>query len=192
MSRITTATGTTTFSSVALPPSAAGLTIFVENAAANPVQVFGAGTDTINGIATATGVAQMPSSVVVYTCYTAGSWFAANLGTGYFGSFETSSAQTSLTAHAGGGQGSALQITAMVAQFSTVATTGDSAVLPLATGLPTGAALTISVVNTGANSMNVFCPVGGTMNGVSNGSAAVSNTVPTIFFATSPSAWFSK
>jgi hypothetical protein len=178
--------------SVALPASAPGLTIFIENAGANAMQVYGAGTDTINGVATATGVSQMANSVVVYTCYTAGAWFAANLGTGYFGSLESSSAQTGLTAHAGGGQGSAVPITAMIAQFSTVATTGDSAVLPSAAGLPAGTALTITVINNGANSMNVFCPAGSTMNGTSNGSASVTNTTPSIFFATSPTAWVSK
>lgn len=190
MNRVTTVA--TAGDSVALPASASGLTIIVENAGANPMQVYGSGTDTVNGVATATGVSQMPNSVVIYTCYTAGAWFAANLGTGYFGSLETSSAQIGLTAHAGGGQASATPITAMTAVFSTVATTADSAVLPSATGLPTGAVLTISVINNGANSMAVFCPTGSTMNGTSNGSVTVTNTTPTIFYATSPTAWVSK
>lgn len=178
--------------SAVLPASVGGLTILINNAGSNPMQVYGLGTDTINGVASGTGVSQMAGSEVIYVCHATGNWEANGLGTGYFGSLESSSAQTGLTAHAGGGQGSAMLITSMIAQFSTVATTGDSAILPTATGLPSGAALTITVINNGANSMNVFCPSGGTMNGTSNGSATVTNTTPTIFFATSATAWFSK
>jgi hypothetical protein len=59
---------------VSLPPSQVGLRIVVINAGANPMQVFGAGTDTINGIATATGVSQSPGTVGTYTCIVAGNW----------------------------------------------------------------------------------------------------------------------
>lgn len=178
--------------SVRLPPSFSGASIFVENAGANPLQMYGSANDTINGVAGATGVSQMPNSVAIYTCYTAGAWFVANLGTGYFGSLETTSVQTGLTAKAGGGQSGATAITAMNAQFSTVTTAADSAVLPSATGLPVGAMLTISVINNGANTMAVFAPNGSTMNGTLNGSASVTNSVPLIFYAISPTAWVSK
>ena len=72
-----------------LPASQAGLTIIVENAGANAMQVFGAGTDTVNGVATATGVSQMAGSVVLYTCRTAGAWFSEGLATGFVGSLQT-------------------------------------------------------------------------------------------------------
>ena len=179
--------------SAVLPSSVPGLTILINNAGANAMQVYGFNTDTINGVASGTGVSQMAGSEVIYVCHGTGNWEANGLGTGYFGSLESSSAQTGLTAHAGGGQGSAFQITSMIAQFSTVASSGDSAVLPLATGLPSGAVLTVTVINTAAaNPMNVFCPSGGTMNGTSNGSVSVTNTTPIIFFAVSPTAWVSK
>jgi hypothetical protein len=42
--------------SVKLPPSAPGLTILVINSGAFPMQVFGASTDTVDGVATAVGV----------------------------------------------------------------------------------------------------------------------------------------
>lgn len=64
--------------SVLLPPSQPGLQIQLLNGGANAMQVFGSGTDTINGIATATGVSQSPGSVVVYTCLTAGAWYTDN------------------------------------------------------------------------------------------------------------------
>jgi hypothetical protein len=38
------------------------------------MQVFGAGTDTINGIATATGVSQGVNTNATYVCTTAGNW----------------------------------------------------------------------------------------------------------------------
>lgn len=43
--------------SVMLPPGYIGLEVFLVNAGANSMQVFGAGSDTINGVATGTGVA---------------------------------------------------------------------------------------------------------------------------------------
>lgn len=62
--------------SVRLPASAAGLAITITNSGANSMQVYGAGTDTINGVATGTGVAQLPGQTVVYTCAVAGNWLA--------------------------------------------------------------------------------------------------------------------
>jgi hypothetical protein len=171
--------------SVALPVSFAGLTIIVENAGANPMQVYGAGTDTINGVATATGVSQMASSVVIYTCYTAGAWFANGLGTGYSGSLETQSSANALTAHAGGGQGSALQITTMMARFTTVATIADSAILPVS-----AAGLVITVMNGATNSMNVFPDTGGAINGGSaNAAFAVAGGKTATFFCPAPLVW---
>ena len=60
--------------SVRLPPSVAGLWVEIVNKGANPLQVFGAGTDTINGIATATGISQGINTNATYTCTTAGNW----------------------------------------------------------------------------------------------------------------------
>ena len=73
-------TVTTAADSVALPaPSYVGQQItVVNNAAANSMQVFGSGTDTINGVATATGVAQAAGKMAIYraaTIGTAAAWF---------------------------------------------------------------------------------------------------------------------
>lgn len=57
--------------SVKLPAGAVGLHVFVKNSAANSMQVFGNGTDTINGVATATGVAQAAGKGAIYFCTTA-------------------------------------------------------------------------------------------------------------------------
>jgi hypothetical protein len=62
--------------SVKLPASAVGLLVYVKNSAAsNSMQVFGAGTDTIDGVATGTGVAQASGKGALYFCPTVGTWF---------------------------------------------------------------------------------------------------------------------
>jgi len=73
--------------------------------------------------------------------------------------FQYESTQDGLTAHAGGGQAAASQITAMNARITTVATAADSVVLP-----PSKAGLIIYVTNAAANSMNVFPAIGDTIN----------------------------
>lgn len=62
--------------SVKLPVSVAGLVVYVVNgAASNSMQVFGAGTDTINDVATGTGVAQAAGKAATYVCPVAGKWY---------------------------------------------------------------------------------------------------------------------
>lgn len=55
--------------SVKLPPGYPGLEITIHNAAANSIQVFGSGSDTINEIATGVGVTQNAALSAIYTCY---------------------------------------------------------------------------------------------------------------------------
>lgn len=59
----------------ALPPATAGRRITVINAGAHAMQVFGQSPDTINGVATATGVSQV-AGVTTYCCPVNGQWFA--------------------------------------------------------------------------------------------------------------------
>ena len=56
-----------------------------------------------------------------------------------------------ITAHAGGGQGSATALTSQINIITTVATTADSVILPAAASLSE-----IVVINRGANSLAVF------------------------------------
>lgn len=70
----------TAANSVKLPaPSVVGQVVaVVNNAASNSMQVFGSGTDTINGVATGTGVAQAAGKMGYYqaaTTGTAAAWF---------------------------------------------------------------------------------------------------------------------
>lgn len=62
--------------SVKLIPALPGKWQLVTNAhASNSMQVFGQGTDTINGVATGTGVAQANGVSALYYCATLGAWF---------------------------------------------------------------------------------------------------------------------
>lgn len=183
VNRVTTVA--TAGDSVSLPASAAGLDVVVINAGANPMQVYGAGTDTINGVATGTGVSQMPSSVVIYVCATAGAWSAEGISSGFSGSLQTFSYANNLTAHAGGGQASALALTALVNNVATVATAGDSVALPVS-----AAGLEITVVNSSTKSMQVFGAGTDTINGVATatGVAQMANSVVT-YFSTAAGTW---
>lgn len=145
--------------SVKLPASAPGLELIIINHGANTLQVYGAGTDTIDDVATATGVSQMVSSMCIYTCATAGAWYSNGLGTGYSGSLPTESFKDNITAFATGGQASATQMTTVFNRFTTVASAGDSAKLPVSAG-----GLNITVANASANSMNVFPQTGDQIN----------------------------
>jgi len=168
-----------------LPPAVAGLTLMVIHHGVKPMQVYGNGADTIDDQAATTGVSQMVNSVVVYVCTTPGKWYANGLGTGFAGSFETQSYADALTAHAGGGQGSATAITTMMSRFTTVATIADSAILP--TGV---AGMNLTVINATANSMNVFPDTGSTINGgAANAAYALAGGKTAIFYTTVAGAW---
>jgi len=165
--------------SVALPLATdAGLSIVVMNADARAMQVFGnfvAG-DKINGEATGTGVSQMPFSMVEYRCIEAGRWITLDtIGTGSSGSFKTVSFANALTAFAGGGQASATQISTSLARFTTVATSGDSAKLPVA-----APGLVVTVINAGAQPMNVFPSTGDAIDGLA-ANAALQLPVKSVF-----------
>jgi len=63
--------------SVMLPATvgtAGGKIAVVINNTATSMQVYGAGTDTINGVATGTGVAQAANTVKFYVCTLPGAW----------------------------------------------------------------------------------------------------------------------
>lgn len=68
------ATVATAADGVALPSAVPGEYVTVINDAAKAIQVFGAAGDTINGIASATGIPQPPNSSATYSCVVAGQW----------------------------------------------------------------------------------------------------------------------
>lgn len=94
-------------------------------------------------------------------------------------------AATSITAHAGGGQGSATILAKEYNNITVSATAGDSVVLPTA-----ALGLVVTVINTGAAASDVFPATGGTINGGA-ANAAVSCPVGAriIFVGQSATAW---
>ena len=176
--------------SVRLPASQPGLEIMVINHGANAVQVYGTSTDTINDVATGTGVSQMANSIVIYTAASTGAWYTDGLALGYSGSLQTSSFSNGIVAHAGGGQAAATPLTTMLNRVLTVATIGDSVQLPLA--VP---GLSITVTNAATNSMNLYSNYNGgtpadSINGAANTAAyAVAGGKTVIFNSVAAGLW---
>jgi hypothetical protein len=144
---------------VTLPASLAGLDVYVINQSGSPIQVYGLGADTIDGQVATAGVQQMNGSMCIYSCATAGAWFSNGIGTGYAGQYPTLSYTNGITAHAGGGQGSAVPLTTVINRVTTVGTAGDSVVMPAS-----APGMQIMVANAAANSMNVFPASGDAIN----------------------------
>jgi hypothetical protein len=198
VNRIDTATapgvGTTLGDGVCLMPSASGLTIIVNNNTANPVQVYGWGSDTINGVAGSTGIPIPPNAIMMFVCAqgyvgaTGGAWFV-DTGIGYSGALNTALAQDSVTA-AGASQATA---TALTGQVNTVNN------VPAGTGVnlpPSAPGQMVTVINTGANPLLVYPYKGAsdTINGIAAtqgvslfpGTAAVFNCTATGAWTTQP------
>lgn len=73
----TVTTVATAADSVVLPSAVAGSVVWLRNAdAADAVQVFANGTDTINGTAGATGISVANSKTVLFVAATNGVWFS--------------------------------------------------------------------------------------------------------------------
>jgi len=183
INRITTAA--TSGDSVMLPPTTqypssgdaynvgsvvqgVGQTVFVINHGANPIQVFGNGTDTIDDVASATGVNQMQGSLVLYTCTSVGKWYSEGLATGYSGSLQTFSAQNNLLSATVNSQTAILTKTSlsavtMIDRFFQTINFSDSV---NAIGLPPSAVgLDLLIANANTGSLNIYA---GSTNDVIN------------------------
>ncbi len=75
--------------SVKLPASSVGTVITVSNQGANAAQIFGTSPDTINGVATGTGISIPVGAIFVFTCAVVGNWLQ-NVQTGgaFTGTFD--------------------------------------------------------------------------------------------------------
>lgn len=173
--------------SVALPPSIAGLEVVVINHGANPMQVYGAGTDKIDDIASATGVTQMANSFVIYSCATAGNWYSEGLANGFAGGLQTVSTLDNITA-AGASQGTATVLPTRMAYNVTTVAAGTGVLLP-----PSVAGAEIAVNNLGANALLIYPNGAETINALaaSAGFSAAINTV-TILYCFTAGKWYTK
>ena len=70
----TVATAAAASASVRLTSCVSGRQQTVANLGANAIQVFGSGSNTINGVAAATGVSQAVGKIATYTCTGGGNW----------------------------------------------------------------------------------------------------------------------
>lgn len=148
---------------VKLPAALAGLSIIVINKGANAVQVYGAGSDTVDGIAAATGVTQMVSSVCIFFCTTAGAWDTEGLGTGYSGNLQTLNYIDSLTA-VGTTQGAALALTNAINRVTTsTATSAPFNGVSLPASSP---GLQVEVINSSSNPIQAYGAGTDTINGI--------------------------
>jgi len=188
ISRIDTSTapaaGTVLGDGVALmsatPPAGGntGLTVIVWNNTANPVQLYGAGSDTVNGVAGATGIAMPPNSVYMCVSTVSGVWAIDGVGAGAAGGLPTNLAVNGLTAHAGGGQGSATALPAIFNRVATVASVGDSVLLPAS-----AVGLFVQVSNAAAaNAMDIFPATGDAIDALGANVAIRINAGTTVQF----------
>ena len=186
LNRVTTATATTApYSSVRLPASAGGLTIIVTNHASNPIQVFGAGTDQIDDVATATGVTQMANSMVIYSCNTVGYWYSEGLALGFVRGYalQTSSA-LQVAANTGNTQALGTPISTMITEFTLTA--AASGLLP-----PSAVGMNLMVHNISATyTLTVFPNTGEAINGGSaNAGLSLPPNTSTTFTVTVVGMW---
>lgn len=94
--------------------------------------------------------------------------------------------QSGLTAHAGGGQSSALALPSVaMVQVDTVASSDDSVKLPLAT-----AGSMILVANAGASTLGVYGSGSDTINGTAGSSEySIATNVSVLFFCAKAGQW---
>jgi hypothetical protein len=181
-----------------LPFGAPGLAVTVINAGANTMQVYAAQSgDTLNGIVGSTGIPVMPGGCVNFYAASikAGltTWTCQDVGVGNSGAFPTLAYQTGLVAGTTQTAAGGTPITSSIAEFDTVASSGNSGTLPAAQP-----GMQLNVINNGANPLTVFAltqALGGTSGGDTiNGSTSISvtNGTITIFMCTVVGKWLTK
>lgn len=213
LNRVTTVA--TTADSVKLPEAIPGTSVTLINAGANAMQVFGKDSDTINGVATGTGISQPAGTEYVYHCLTDGAWRQyAQGGSGSFtgtfdgvvggttpaaGTFTTTSTSgnsttggynlrsvgNALTA-AGTTRADALQLAKEVNNVTTAA--ASTGVL-----LPVGVVgMRIVVFNGGANTIQVYGAGSETIDGVAGATGVpLTNAKRCEYFFVAANTWVS-
>ncbi len=174
--------------SVVLPAAAAGLRAIIKNNGATACAVFPATGDTINGGAANASITLVPGDQIIFSAINTTDWETDSSsdasGTTYtntiteltsgsgitFSNITNEKTTNAITAHAGGGQGSATALVSELNVISVCATAADSVVLPTAK-----VGMAITVKNNGATDAAVFPATGATIDG---GAADASVTLP--------------
>ena len=177
------AAGTVLGDGVMLMAATAGLDIAIINNTINIITVYGAGSDTINGVASSVGIPMPPGDVAQFESAGAGVWnFEA--GVGASGALAVQLAASGISA-AGANQVSATPLPADFNRIS-AATTNQGVRLPPATV----AGLDIVVSNKSGAQIVVYGNGTDTIDGNAGsvGVAQMYNSV-TFFFSTAPGVW---
>lgn len=135
---------------VKLPASQVGLEVTVVNSGANAMQVFGFGTDTINSVATATGVSQPAGVSVVYRCFTLGNWI------------QTSSASLSSVVLNGSTSGTTTLAASAIAGTTTITFPAQTGTVALTNPTPRAGGASLAVTAAMANAPILLDTAAGT------------------------------
>ena len=171
-----------------LPSGDPGMQLKICNGSGVEIAVFSGGVSQINGQAASGYVTLAPNSVNEFDCIGVvggvPQWSCPNVGYSMSGNLPTQNVSPGLTAHAGGGQASGLLLTRTYSRFNTVATAGDSALLPATASIGLQA-YNLIVHNNSANSMNVFPASGEQINALgANAAFALAAGKTATFFGT--------
>lgn len=138
---------------VALPLSTAlaGSLFVLHNNTSNYIQVYGSGSDTVNGIAGSTGFAQLPNTLEVYQCASANKWHRVPGGATRLAAYTTNSATTDVTldaANISGGRASVdLALTGALAAGSAVTLPTVANMLATMDGPTVGSSFRLRITN---------------------------------------------
>jgi hypothetical protein len=140
--------------SAKLPVSVAGMSVYVHNSGAAAAQIFGAGTDTINGIATATGVPLPTGRGAWFFCNAAGTWFSPDLADAMLGAKYSAAANTTnfnaTAAQVGGAYDVILNCTGALGSGQTITLPTVAALVAAIPNAHVGQSYRLRIINSGA------------------------------------------
>ena len=149
----------TAANTIGLPPAKVGEFHWVKNSGANSMQVYGSGTDTIDSVATATGVEHLAGDAVMYVCLVDGNYIR-------LGGVQATEAFTSITTGAITGSDSSLGIAGQAAaQGGAVAIVGGTS----STAGNAGGASTMVGGTPGATGVGGAATITGGIGGATSG-----------------------
>lgn len=157
-------------SGVLLPTNVIGTTVIVVNNGANPVNVFPAPGDSINGASANTAYVLPVGQLTTFWGTSATNWYTNTSSTSSLSPVYPQ--VTGITAHAGGGQSGGVLLAPGISVVNVVATAGDSVTLPLNI---LGQTFIIRNLST-TNNLGIFPPLGANFYGL--GANAVLLGVP--------------
>lgn len=166
--------------SVKLPTDVLGQTVIVYNAGANVANIFPNLGDSINGMAANAPLALPAGASMLFIGVSTSNWVVESNVTPVYDT------NTTVVAHAGGGQANATPLNLGMNNLTTVATTADSVKLP---ANPLGQ--TVIVVNLTSNHADVYPASGQAINALgANNPFDLANAQLVVFYGMKADQWF--